>query len=585
MSRKVTVVITLALVGLFGTTGFAQLVDANWTAADGTDPNLWNVAANWDSNAVPDANTNAIFGNVSSPPSMAVDLGGALGGTANRVDFVAGGYTISNGTLSLVSGLRNLAGENTISASVTGTALNISVQSGRLNLTGDNSGVAGGTATVASGATLSLSHSSGLGSASISLTGGTLELAGQVVAGAPTDGLQGYWSFNGSFDDDSGNGRNGTGTGVTLVGGKYGQAAQFNGTGQVTITGYKGILGTTARTVSAWVKTTVDNGGIASWGTNASTNKWVFRVQTSNGQAGAIRTEVNGGYKVGSTDIRDDQWHHVTAVLPAGSNNVNQVLLYVDGVLEGTSAVQGHGLSTTSGIDMMLGNDHNNNHFNGLMDEVYLYDRALDANEIQQVMNSSGLTGYEGPLTFNEDIAVSGTGSRIVIDTLPHVDAANLAMAAASDLAIDGNIGFQSTAMAAGASLAANATVDGGAVTMADGTAIAGTGSFHGGSLALADGVGISLAGATFDSTTVSGSAGRSVTVTVPAGANSGLGALDDEGKALTLNKAGDGLLKIGGGASLAGSTLNVGAGVLAMDGNNVAINAATTAHVQPGAV
>ena len=60
--------------------------------------------------------------------------------------------------------------------------------------------------------------------------------------------------------------------------------------------------------------------------------KWIFRVQNSNGQAGAIRIEVNGGYQVGSTDIRDDQWHHVAAVLvDDGSPNVTEIALYLDG--------------------------------------------------------------------------------------------------------------------------------------------------------------------------------------------------------------------------------------------------------------
>ena len=115
--------------------------------------------------------------------------------------------------------------------------------------------------------------------------------------------------------------------------------------------GYKGVTGTQARTISAWIKTTGKNDeAIISWGQNSGGRKWTFRVQDDNGTAGAIRTEVNGGYIVGNTDVRDDTWHHVAAVLPSLSNpNARDVLLYVDGVLQGTSAQRGQAINTGSG--------------------------------------------------------------------------------------------------------------------------------------------------------------------------------------------------------------------------------------------
>jgi hypothetical protein len=64
----------------------------------------------------------------------------------------------------------------------------------------------------------------------------------------------------------------------------------------VEATGYDGVLGTHARTATAWIKTTA-LGEIISWGQNVTGQKWIFRVQNSNGQAGAIRVEVSGGYQ------------------------------------------------------------------------------------------------------------------------------------------------------------------------------------------------------------------------------------------------------------------------------------------------
>ncbi len=151
--------------------------------------------------------------------------------------------------------------------------------------------------------------------------------------------------------------------------------------------GYKGVTGTQARTISAWIKTTgKNNEAIISWGQNQAGKKWNFRVQDSNGTAGAIRVEVNNGYIVGDTDVRDDAWHHVAAVLPSLSNpNARDVLLYVDGVPQGTSAERGQAINTASNADVRIGRDFSPRYFKGLIDEVAIWDHALGPFEIGQL--------------------------------------------------------------------------------------------------------------------------------------------------------------------------------------------------------
>jgi len=243
------------------------------------------------------------------------------------------------------------------------------------------------------------------------LPGETVEMAGgefvvsDIFTGLPgtgtpaADPLQ-HWAF----DDGAGTtARNavtpGTNDGTLMnfpvddsewVSGMIGGAIQFDGVDdQVQITGYKGISGDVPRTVSAWVKTSSNDGPIVSWGRNSPGRKWVFRTQTSNGQNGAIRVEVNGGYIVGDTDIRDNQWHHVVAVLPDGETNVNRMLLYVDGRLDGISASLGETIRTqidhADSIDVTIGSDGamNNRYLAGAIDDVFIYDRALTTGEIQ----------------------------------------------------------------------------------------------------------------------------------------------------------------------------------------------------------
>jgi len=165
-------------------------------------------------------------------------------------------------------------------------------------------------------------------------------------------------------------------------------AIHNTGNGRFRVRGWKGIEGTGSRTCAAWVKVpSQGNYGLISWGNNVGGQKWVFRVQTSNGQAGAIRVEVNGGYKVGSTDICDNKWHHVAATwTDDGSPNVNDAKLYVDGENDGSSATQGKAMDTGQWqYDTHILNDHNSNRFRGEMDEAMIFGRALPAEDVKAI--------------------------------------------------------------------------------------------------------------------------------------------------------------------------------------------------------
>ncbi len=162
-------------------------------------------------------------------------------------------------------------------------------------------------------------------------------------------------------------------------------SVSFDGSNDfVQAVGYKGIVGKHPRTFSAWIKTTgKNNESIISWGQNQPGRKWNFRVQTSNGTPGAIRLEVNGGYIVGDTDVRDDAWHHVAAVLPEVPNpNVTDVQLYVDGLPQGTSAQSSKAINTARSADVRIAQDFANRYFKGLIDEVALWNHPLSADQI-----------------------------------------------------------------------------------------------------------------------------------------------------------------------------------------------------------
>jgi len=163
-------------------------------------------------------------------------------------------------------------------------------------------------------------------------------------------------------------------------------ALDFDGVNDyVQISGYKGITGPQSRTVSAWIKTST-TGSIISWG-SASGNgqKWLIRLDST---TGALRTAVQGGSIVGVTDISDNQWHHIAATLnDDGSPDVSEIKLYVDGIEEGYSSVSDQIINTAASNDVVIGAIDSTGYFNGLIDDVRIYSRAISPAEIQNIAN------------------------------------------------------------------------------------------------------------------------------------------------------------------------------------------------------
>ena len=143
--------------------------------------------------------------------------------------------------------------------------------------------------------------------------------------------LEGWWKFEGNLNDSSGNDRTGAHSGTNVQEnlsstGKFGTGLYLDGGGDhIIISGYKGVTGANARSLTAWINTDKKDAPILNWGNNAQGQKWTFRTQFTDGVSGAHRIEVNGGAIVGDTLVTDNRWHHVTAVM--SGNNVNTITL------------------------------------------------------------------------------------------------------------------------------------------------------------------------------------------------------------------------------------------------------------------
>ncbi|MCF7955757.1 MAG: hypothetical protein K9M75_08150 [Phycisphaerae bacterium] len=201
--------------------------------------------------------------------------------------------------------------------------------------------------------------------------------------------LMGQWDMNGDALDSSYYSNHGIvyGSPVWNNAGHSGGSMIFDGVDDyIEIEGYKGVVGKRSRTVSAWIKTSTVSGVIISWGNSSSNGKkWIVRVNND----GALRAQVIGGDISGTTILtKDNQWHHIAVVLNSdGSPDISEVKLYVDGQPESVASVKDELINTSSDQNVTIGVYQADSppFFNGLIDDVRVYNRALTDGEIQKL--------------------------------------------------------------------------------------------------------------------------------------------------------------------------------------------------------
>ncbi|MEI6751603.1 MAG: LamG domain-containing protein [Paludibacter sp.] len=266
----------------------------------------------------------------------------------------------------------------------------------------------------------------------------TLFLFLLIVFGAksqiPTNGLVAYYPFNGNANDESGNGNNGTDLvgGVSFVTGKYGQAAKFGGysnPGHIHVPNSISLKFTNGASFVYWVRLD-DAAGMDGWGSlSANGNQCAFAkshdrsgiynnmgynnqnrlysgLSSSNG--GGVGSRVQGiSYTIGS-------WIQI-----AYTCSSNKCTLYVNGVQE-ASINTPISFSTSNSQDLYFGKYSDSWYpLNGALDEMRIYNRQLNATEIQQLYNN--FTSFDNTSTITPSTEIIPTVNDI-ITTDPKID-------------------------------------------------------------------------------------------------------------------------------------------------------------------
>jgi len=201
----------------------------------------------------------------------------------------------------------------------------------------------------------------------------------------------GAWGFNeGSGTttaDGSGKGNPGTVTGAAWsTQGKFGGALSFNGSSSLVRVADSASLDlTTGMTLSAWINPSANQSG---WRTILQKQTDAYFLNASN-STGPLRPSGGGTFGTGDSYVSGPtaspvgSWTHVTYTYDGTTQRV-----YVNGTQVATKATTGL-IQTTASPLWIGGNQPYGEFFQGLIDEVRVYNRALTPSEVQSDMTAA----------------------------------------------------------------------------------------------------------------------------------------------------------------------------------------------------
>ncbi len=212
----------------------------------------------------------------------------------------------------------------------------------------------------------------------------------------PTDGLVAYYPFNGNANDESGNGNDGIVHGASLAIDRFGNensAYSFDGDDDFIVVQDVAELrlNGTDFTLSCWIYLESHNGSynsaILSKRKTGNNSGWMWTIcgKVTGDYMGKTSFAVSGGGDpMGFSDncVSLGNWYYLTTKYEKTSQKVS---FYLNGVLDTMASC----ISTPNGNiseNLFIGKDTststNGYHFEGFIDDIRIYDRALPQDEI-----------------------------------------------------------------------------------------------------------------------------------------------------------------------------------------------------------
>ena len=212
--------------------------------------------------------------------------------------------------------------------------------------------------------------------------------------------IMGIWLFDeGKGDvakDSSTNGNDGKINGAIWDKGKFGNALSFDGTDdwvEVPHSPTVGFDASTSFTITVYYKGTKVGGALVGKNYEDTSQATPWYLLWDDGAANKVtmylRDEAGASYTANSASVvADDNWHFIAGVASASAGKAS---IWIDGEQESeVDFNKGSGYGTSEGV-FHIGR-HYDRYTEGIIDDVGLFNIALDEKEIVDLMNN-GLSG------------------------------------------------------------------------------------------------------------------------------------------------------------------------------------------------
>ena len=186
------------------------------------------------------------------------------------------------------------------------------------------------------------------------------------------------WKLDGAVDDSYGS-NSGTNNGVTFTDGVDGQAGSFANGDYIGI-GDSLDFGTSSFSISTWINPAPDESTkyyyIVSKGNSPG---YLLRINSDDTVTGRISDGSGTVSTVSRETISNNNWYHLTYAVNRNDNNSR---IYINGVQQDSADISAIGDITNSGSFEIGRVDGTSGPYEGLIDDVRIYSKALNPKEI-----------------------------------------------------------------------------------------------------------------------------------------------------------------------------------------------------------
>ncbi len=237
----------------------------------------------------------------------------------------------------------------------------------------------------------------------------------QVPSYVPTNGLVGYWPFNGNANDESGNGNNGTVNGATLTNDRNGNGNSAYSFNNSSITCTNSNLPLNIFSLSVWVLQNQSFGGteFICLGSPSST-RWgaiysslYTTMNYGRGCSGSGGNTINPAVNMGV-------WNHIVYVTQGTGQNTD---IYINGVYVNSSTNNNTGSCSSNnlyfGVDIFSAPEY----IDGKLDDIGIWNRALTQQEITDLYNGCQLVVNSQPAS--QTININNTAQFVIGSSVP----------------------------------------------------------------------------------------------------------------------------------------------------------------------